>query len=205
MVPADGGLPRSRYLSFEPNGMKLPAADGDALAIQAIDKDGFLAFGGVRYVGPPSAYPEGALDVPTFWGATLQCDPYIPPEGWDEYAMLHVFGTEIVPGAAYTVHFETTCDVPGLSEPVRIDTGVWGDVVDPIGPNPDFRQPDVLDILAIVDKFLGAPQAPIKARTQLQPEVPDPTRKVDIADVLACVDAFLGKAYPYPIPDLCAP
>lgn len=98
------------------------------------------------------------------------------------------------------------CDT-GLSAnfslPITITTARWGDVVEPFQqPSPaPLTQPNVADIAAVVDKFKAVPTAPIVARCDLQPNVPD--FQVNIADVAGTVDAFKNLAYPFPGPSAC--
>jgi len=48
-------------------------------------------------------------------------------------------------------------------------TGRWGDVA-PLYSNPQNPpQPDFMDIAGLVQKFMAAPTAPVKAMAQLQP------------------------------------
>jgi hypothetical protein len=55
----------------------------------------------------------------------------------------------------------------------------------------------------VVDKFKGLPAAPIKARCQMHPNVPDPNAAINIVDVAHVVDAFKNFAYPYSGPTSC--
>ena len=64
-------------------------------------------------------------------------------------------------------------------------------------------QLDFTDIASVVDKFTASPTAPIKARAQLQPNVPDPTKPVDFSDIASVVDAFTGADYPFAGPTAC--
>jgi hypothetical protein len=69
----------------------------------------------------------------------------------------------------------------------------------PYNPPSPTTQPDLGDISALVNKFRSAPGAPIKARTKLQPAVPNMATDVDFTDISMCVDAFRGKGYPFAI------
>ena len=60
------------------------------------------------------------------------------------------------------------------------------------GDDPTALQPDFNDIAAMVQKFLAAPGAPIKAVAQLQPNCVFPDRPIDFKDIAAAVVAFLG-------------
>ena len=83
-----------------------------------------------------------------------------------------------------------------------IGTAKWGDIVEPFADEGE-AQPDFTDIVAIVDKFQALATAPRKARAQLQPNVPDPSRAIDFGDIAAVVDAFTGEAYPFDGPTAC--
>ena len=65
-------------------------------------------------------------------------------------------------------------------------------------------QPDFKDIAGVVQSFVAAPGAPIKARAQLQPNVPDPDVNVDFKDIAEAVAAFVTHTYPYDGPDSCS-
>ena len=84
-----------------------------------------------------------------------------------------------------------------------ITTAKWGDIVGPFSEEGGPKQPDFLDIGSLVAKFQAKHDAPIKARAQLQPNIPDPTQRVDFKDIAAGVDAFLGKPYPFAGPQPC--
>ena len=83
-----------------------------------------------------------------------------------------------------------------------VTTGKWGDVVPPFagGPAP---QPDFGDIASLIDKFQAMPGSPIKARAQLQPNVPDPSQPIDFRDIADGISAFTGGLYPYDVPAMC--
>ena len=81
----------------------------------------------------------------------------------------------------------------------------WGDVVRdctsvPCGP-PDGRVDVTTDVTSILDKFKNLPGAPIKARTDIEPNLPD--QKISIADVTYALDAFRGDGYPFSGPTGC--
>jgi len=61
-----------------------------------------------------------------------------------------------------------------------------------------------VDVTACLDKFKNAQGAPIKARCDVEPNVPD--GKVNITtDVTQILDAFIGYPYPFPGPGTCPP
>jgi hypothetical protein len=123
---------------------------------------------------------------------------------------VYVFGDRIVPGATYAVQeINEACDTAreeAYSFPLGVTMSRWGDLVSdcttsPCGP-PDDRIDVVTDVAALVDKFRNLDGAPIKARADLEPGVPD--CMVNISDASVAVDAFRGFAYPFaPGPSPC--
>jgi hypothetical protein len=60
----------------------------------------------------------------------------------------------------------------------------------------------VTAVVAILDKFRNHTGAPLKARTDLEPSLPD--LKINITDVMYAIEAFTGEGYPFePIGDPC--
>jgi len=119
-----------------------------------------------------------------------------------------VYGAEVVPSSAYEIQAISKAragfidDECSYSAPLGIATQKWGDVVEPFfEPGNPVIQPTFADVGAIVDKFKAL--AYIKARMQLQPNIPEPTKAVDFKDIGACVDAFKGLAYPFDGPSGC--
>lgn len=194
-----GGVDKSRFISFDPRAAGTLGAIEVALADLPAPLDGFN--GEVRYVGPPQAI-ESNGDEGVFYAAELLCEPWFG--SFVGIETLHVFGEAVVPGASYGVRVNS-CDLleaSHYSSSIDIATGLWGDIVEPFdGAAED--QPDLLDILAAVDKFLGSPGAPIRARTKFAPSLIDASQKTDISDILAVVDSFLGNPYPYAGPQVC--
>lgn len=173
----------------------------------------FTSFEGqVRWVGPPAQYTESSSSGVLFWASALQCEPHY--QDWSTVGLLHVTGSAIVPSSVYEVEnvaascmgVEESC--LAVSAPLTISTTRWGDVASPYNPPSPTVQPDISDISALVDKFRGAPGAPIKARALLAGEPGNPfgeiTPPVLVVDfgfshISACVDAFRGVPYPYTI------
>ncbi len=89
------------------------------------------------------------------------------------------------------------------SEAMMTATAKWGDIVEPFDGPGGPKQPDFLDISSIVAKFQAIPGAPSKARSQLQPSVPNPLQPISFMDIAAAVDAFSGSDYPYAGPTNC--
>jgi len=166
----------------------------------------FSAFEGeVRWVGPPTEYLEGAGGSPVFTASTLQCDPYFGD--WNRVSVLNIFGREIIPSSIYDVQVVgDDCldlnDPNCYSAPLDIKTGRWGDVTFPLYVEGGASQPDLADVLALVDKWLGTLN-PLKVQAKLQPSLPNPSIAVSISDILSAVDAWLGTAYPFDGPTSC--
>jgi hypothetical protein len=172
-----------------------------------VDLTGFDEFADkVRWVGVPAESQEGADPKQTFLAAILQCEPEF--RDWTVLGLFHVFGAEIVPSSEYDVQLVDISCVDMLdneacyAEQLRIQTAKWGDIVFPFEGS-DAAQPDFSDIAALVAKFAGDPNAPVKARTQLYQNVLDPSRPVDFNDIAAVVDAFTGQPYPFAGPSSC--
>ncbi len=191
---------KNRYISFK-------AENSGLTAIRVTMADlppPFDSFSGqVRWVGAPQTYTESPGSAETFLGAPLQCDPLF--RDWSTVGTLNIFGSEIVPSAVYEVQ-AVACDPnveANFSSALTVLTSAWGDIVDPFNPPSATAQPDFADISAMVDKFKALPGAPIKARTQLHPNVPDPAASIDFTDISDCINAFKGLAYPYAGPSSC--
>ncbi len=174
-------------------------------AIPSVTPPDYSALEGeFRWVGQPQEYCEGGACTTMFWGAALQCDPV--DIVWNDLTnwpplndTLYVYGADVVPSSLYEV--QTIVNLYPSSI-ITVETALWGDVVAPFNPPSISSQPNLADVLAIADKWLGAVD-PIKSRAQLQGNVFDPNQSVGIADVLKCVDAWLGVAYPFNDPQTC--
>jgi len=189
----------NRYISI------VPGNPGSTTAIRVtfVDLVGFpLTNGESRWVGPPHEYPEEDSSNPglTFTASKLSCDPYF--HDWSTVSLLRIYGGEIMPDSTYEVReVSVTCsgnlgDVSVYSAPLAVLTAKWGDVAplydDPANP----PQPDFNDISGMVQKFLAAPGAPVKASAQLLPNVVFPDRSLNFKDIAADVAAFVGTSYP---------
>ncbi len=208
LIPLD----KSRYITFTPT--RAGCLSAIRVNLQSLyhpdfvveDSPDFSSFEGeVRWIGPPNEFPEDAAGDTTFTAAQLQCDPYFGD--WGSVDLLHVFGDGVLPSSLYEVQMvgndcvdidDTACH----SEPLQIYTGQWGDVALPFYTPSGSSQPDIADILAMVNKWLGVME-PRKAFSQLQPSVLNPGSTVSIADIIVTVDAWLGSPYPYSGPSSC--
>ena len=194
-------ITKNRYLSFEPKNDGVQTALRVTLADLPSPFDSFS--GQTRWVGPPQSYPESDADPTPFMAGTLQCDPHF--RDWSTVGLVHIFGADIVPSALYEIQ-AVACDTgveANFSSALTVMTAKWGDIVDPFNPPSPTTQPDFADIAAVVNKFSSGPGAPIKARAQLHPNVPNPSASVDFVDISNCVDAFRGLSYPYAGPVGC--
>jgi hypothetical protein len=201
--------PKSRYIGFNANVDASWVGQQIAVRVKLIDvKDHPECNGQVRWVGPPTQYCESGACAETFMASSLQDAPYFTD--WTLQGVVQVMGEEIVPQSRYALQAidssksdelenESIYSTPAL----WVDTAKWADVVPPLAGFTLAGQPQVSDVLSLVDKWLGSLE-PRKARAQLQPQIPNPGADVAIADILKAVDAWLGSPYPYPI-DSCSP
>lgn len=156
------------------------------------------------WVGPPkrvSELPGTAEDTgKTFYAATLQCTPELRVD-WDTFGTIHIFHEGIVPLGRYSITTIDDCKLchPGFPPdvPVEFPTARWGDIGQLEGGA--FIAPDdsldVGDILGILEKFAGRSTAPIKARADLVPSIPD--HLITVSDIVAVLNAFSGLPYPF--------
>lgn len=212
-TPDETLLNKNRYISFQPGNAEQSIAIRVRLKSlmhpenpRGIEPDFTQYEDQIRWVGPPDVYPEGGNKELTFTASHLQCDPFFMD--WSSIDLLHVLGAEILPSSMYDVQLihESCSNLFSESNytlPLTIETSKWGDIRSPFITDLNVTsQPDIQDILSIVDKFLGNLN-PIKPRSQLQPNVPMPGTSVSIAGVLRCVDAWLGVVYPFEGPSDC--
>jgi hypothetical protein len=165
--------------------------------------------GEVFYVGPPADYQETESPPTSFRGAILQCAPYY--QDWSTEGPLHITGAAIVPSSTYLVEaLPSTCmgtedECTYVTARYTLATSRWGDVVTPFqAPYPtEVTQPDIRDVNAVVRRFNGIVTAPIKARSQLQGNDPNPSSPISIVDVANTVDGFKSFPYPYSGPSPC--
>lgn len=206
-------IDKNRYISFTPGNAMQSAAIRVRLktlmqpANPAGNEPDYSLFEDqLRWVGQPILYPEATKGEPSFTAAKLQCEPLF--RDWGDIDLLYVYGDDIIPSSIYDVQLiHQSCikfnNEAHFTEILSIPTGLWGDIVTPFIHDPNITfQPDIKDVLAVVDKFLGVLD-PIKARSQIQPNIPDPTLGVGIADILNVVDAWLGTSYPFAGPSSC--
>ena len=203
-------FPKNRFLSLVPGNAGRLAA----IRVTFVDlPDPYDAWEGVKmWVGEPQAISENAGKVdpaeapgwPTFTAVTFHCA--LQPEdyrNWSTLGTIHLYHEGIVPGGTYDVQeIHQLCDPAveaSYSLPLRLDTSIWADIVsncatDPCGP-PDGVVGIPTDVTAVLDKFKNLDGAPIKARADIEPQIPD--HSISITDVTYVLDAFRGSPYPF--------
>lgn len=210
---------KPRYFSFTPGSvgelygfavrlasLHHPSRGTPGSPYQPADFSGFE--GQVRWLGPPATHVIAeAFPSQTFNASKVQCAPYFATdEVWSSSSLLYVFGSEVIPDSLYEVkRLRPDCtdfDTCGW-DLGSFKTGRWADVVPPFEIDAPGTQPDIADISGMVARFRNAFACPSKAQVQLQPNIPDPSRKVNFVDIANAVDAFRGRAYPYSGPAEC--
>jgi len=165
-----------------------------AIRVKFVNLDRFPELNGqVRWVGPPSTYPDATTPFGEFIASQLQCEPYYAD--WSHAEYMHAFGDAIVPNSRYEVQIVAeSCTPPLLDEtkfspPVTIVTQKWGDVAE---PNGGASQPNFSDITRLVDAFRQAEGAIVKPRAQLQPQTVNPAGNVTFSDISTGVARSAG-------------
>ena len=204
--PSDeSGYPKNRYISLVPQNPGMQTA----LRVTLTDLPApFEAHEGCTlWVGPPSDISElpGKSDAtpPIFKRAELQTTQYCMD--WSTVGTLHVADDEIVPSAVYHVQTINCATNPfnelSYSAPLAVSTSKWGDVCGLNSQTQPQGTVDFNDVDAVVDKFYNRNDPPMKARSDVAPDLPD--KIVDFTDIPAVVDAFQGEPYPYNGADEC--
>lgn len=176
----------------------------------------FDAWNGAQlWVGPTTEVSEnGATFEPipgfgTFSAATLQCEPFFA--NWSDVGTIHVFHEGVVPGAVFDIQvIDEFCDSASdasFSGSLVLSTAIFGDVVDYCGVCDSESPPDcvnctppdgsvgILDVFAIINRFVSASGAPRKPRTELEPACLDLVST--ISDVLQGINGFAGLPYSF--------
>jgi len=176
------------------------------------DAGGGFQGGCARWVGKPGTFMEsqGPPSSGPFRAARLQCTPFY--HDWvTETAggTIAVVGAEIVPSSEYNLQaYGVSCmgaegSCTNVSAPMQMFTRRSGDAASLFSPPEASGQPNSLDVTALVNKFKGAAGAPVKAISQLQPNLPELNADVGALDIVACVDAVKELAYAYSGPCPC--
>jgi hypothetical protein len=213
----DGGFPgtcyasTNRYLSIRKNPDQT-SASGRRISLSTGEA-------GPWWVGPPiynpglDMYFSSVVNVPAFAG--MGAGAWVNGDWPDE---LHVKGCEIAPGThSYWVQAVAFGDEgdEGLYS-VVLDLRIqerWGDVISTcffdqcLPPQGAVTQPDIDDVLAMVNAFQGVPNAPLWWM-DIDPFFADGEPEglpALIGDVLAVVNAFVGLPYTGNGPAGCAP
>ncbi len=195
------GVAESRYLSFVPGNAGMVTA----LRVKLADlPPPFTAFNGeTRWAGPPQQFFEGSGSSGGYFVSALQCGPYFAD--WGALGLLHVYGTAVVPNAAYDIA-AVQCDPAvesNFAPPLSVSTGRWGDIVAPFNPPSTTAQPDAVDVASMVNKFKQVPGSPTTAQCDLYPDMVD--QIINALDITLMVDAFKGEPYPFAGPTPCPP
>jgi len=221
----EAGYEKTRYISFEPGNPGMQTAL--RVTLTTLPSEFSIYEGTQVWVGEPeeicensgqSTPPPGGCGpawVPggpalTMWSANLQATQYCYDFG--SVGLLHVTDCEIVPSATYNVQSIDCATDPGneanYSDPLTINTSMWGDICNTYDGThwtaPNGTIDVTLDVTACLEKFKNAFGAPIKARANVDPNVPG--WKVNIStDVTQILDAFKGQPYPLAGPGTCPP
>jgi len=169
--------------------------------------------GCARWVGKPGTFLE-SQDIPSlgnYRAARLQCTPYYT--NWWEVGIVNITGAEIVPSSEYSVQaYGSSCEgveagCTNVSAPVTMFTRRFGDVEASFCPPTcgaeTGGQPNVTDVAQLVNKFKNLANAPVKAISQLQPNLPELNADINALDVTAVVDAVKQRAYSFSGPCPC--
>ena len=206
MIPDEHGNPvvltTSRFLIFT-------AGDPDRIqAVRVSFEDLPAPFdiwnGSQLWLGPTSEVSENGASVvpvagfPNFKAARLECEPFFT--NWAELGAVSVFHEGIVASGLYRIDvIDETCDPDskaGFSPTLNLATAKLGDVVStcqtvPCGSPQGSRT--VLDVFAILQRFVSSPTSPRKARTEMVPACLDLV--TTISDVVQGVNGFQGFDY----------
>lgn len=210
-------VPKNRYAAFTPGNpghqtavrvtLKSLYHPGPPVSTVSSPPD-FSSFEGqVRWLGPPSEFPERGYGAGTFTGAALQCTPFFAD--WGSLGVVQVFGEAILPSSEYTFRqapIECQKDLGNeqcYSPPITLRTARWGDVAEPFARFDGPAQPDMGDLAAIIDTFRGLFDSLSKTRTQLRGNIVDAAHGVNFIDVTLAADAIRRLPYPYPGPQSC--
>jgi cysteine-rich repeat protein len=187
-------VPKTRYISISPNPENAGIQTARRISLEGFTFDDIV----LGWMGPPN---EDGISY-------LQATPEY--RYWNlEGTVVHVTECQIAPGQTYLVQAiaigDDTGDEGNYSTALGLHTApIWGDVVagcpnDVCTPpqGDPLTQPDIDDVLALVNAFVGVNNAPF-TWLDIDPVVGDgyPEGMVTIGDVLTVVNAFSGQPYP---------
>jgi hypothetical protein len=175
--------------------------------VETADFSGFE--GAAQWVGEPFDCIDSATSGTVLKCATLTCTPtfidWTPLTGGQP---VHITGDAILPSSVYDlIQFP---EFPVQNEPpLRIEYGIrtarWGDVGPPFQDVSATRnQPNVTDIVFVVDKVKDVLGALAKPRILMRDNFPDPTLPANSTDIVLTVDAVKGAGFPYDGPTPCS-
>lgn len=209
-VAVVNGHPENRFLSFSTAGAgcRDMAVRVELVSLNPPGRgDDFAAFEGKwRFLGPPVMNTFMMNDGPEYdMTSQLQCDPYF--QDWSTVGMVHVYGAEVMPESTYAVSFyDASCgdvnDPSCYSAALTIDTAKWADLAPPYDGETVAVEPDIADVAALVDRFLGS-SWPTRPEADLDPNILDLDIPIDFNDISTAVDAYLGVPYPFAGPVSC--
>ncbi|MGB2988149.1 MAG: right-handed parallel beta-helix repeat-containing protein [Phycisphaerae bacterium] len=216
-VPDTGNGTRNRYLSFSAG----DAGRSQAVRVRLTSLPPPYDYANGRTMWVKGPFPVSELpgdpgpSPPTFLAAELGCQGDAHYADWTTYGVVHVYDVSLIPSAMYDVQvIDESCGLDleiAYSDPLEINTSLWGDVVSdcpgiPCGPPNGVANFD--DISSLVDKFRNLPGAPQKSRADIagDPPLGIPDQLGNFVDISYCVDAFRGLPYPFegpPVTDPC--
>jgi len=197
--PDPSGIKKNRYLSI----VVPDAGSGqEAILVTVAHLPDFPEYDGLQlWAGPTWQAPDENSGNPsaTVTVAPLQCEPYFTT--WSVGVPIHLYAGEIQPEGVYTVQrVDISCtdlsDPTCYSAPITVHGAKFGDIVEPFEGPGVASQPDALDMVAAVLKFLAAPSSPSKTQAQLLPDTVWPDRPVDLRDLGALfIGAIQGESF----------
>ncbi|MFQ5494977.1 MAG: hypothetical protein ACE5EX_06310, partial [Phycisphaerae bacterium] len=165
-----------RYLEITP----VPGTGPVAIRISSPDYPCLVKFAALASTNARlNNLPTFAL--PSDWGTVVVADP------------------DIIPDTAYEIRADYGDAL--FSSAVMVRTPIWGDTVGRFVDGawtPPNGVAEILDAVAIIDRFRNVSTAPPLSQTDLFPEVPDGV--VDIADAVSAIDGFRHRPYPFSRP-----
>ena len=186
-------------------------ANGQAIRVTYTnhDPDHDIWNGRQLWVTEPKLVSENGASVAPIPGfdnsawASLECTttPYCRTD-WSSLGDIHVFHEGIRPGSEYDIQIvdcDCTLDENAFSPSLPLPTARYGDVVrdcSKIPCSPPEGAVNIIDVNQIIACFTSDPDAPRKARCEMEPNCPDLV--INITDALHGINGFNGLSYPFP-------